>query len=174
MPRRRHLQAQLARKWRTLLHAGSAHNELFIFGGAIFKMQHYEGWLVLGTVSVFEFDYFPVIVGNLTAVNNCLCRGDELRISIGININVLGESLSHHSDTGERLGWRSACSESTDGVCAAFFVAMAEETVKALNVSFIDRNKNSNKYPWENLHAAPPTLRKPLDLFLNDVSHTCR
>jgi hypothetical protein len=74
---------------------------------------------------------------------------------------------------GERLGGRSACSESTDGVCAAFFVAMAEETVKASNVSFIVRNKNSKKWPWENLHAAPPTLRVPLDLLLNDVSHTC-
>lgn len=67
-------------------------------------MQNHEGWLVLGTILVFELDYLAVVVGNFIAVDDCLCRGDELVISIGININVLRESLGHSGDMGERLG----------------------------------------------------------------------
>lgn len=55
---------------------------------------------------MFELVYLAVVVGNILAVDYCLCRGDELRISIGININVLEKSLSHPGNMGEHLRGR--------------------------------------------------------------------
>ena len=85
---------------------------------------------------MLELDYLAVIVRNATAVDEGLCGGEKVWISVGIDVYVLGEALGHHGYMAEHLGGREkTCGKGADRVCAALFIAVAEETVKASNVS---------------------------------------